>query len=415
MKTKVSVLFYTKKSKAKSNTTVPVYMRITVDGHRAEFSTGKNVELSKWNTSQNRVKGKSEEARITNRHFDVLQSKVFEIENKQAFSGEYFDASDIKNLLTGSKVTERYLIPVFEDHNARMEKLLGKEYATATWKNFKTCLSHLKSFLWKFHKKSDINLKKIESSFLNDFDFYLRSIPTISNNTAVKHTKNLGKILKICFKNNWIEKDLLIYYDGKYNETNPIFLSEHELNAIKNKEFLGKGLNVIRDIFIFSCYTGLAFIDIFNLTKKQITVGIDGHLWIITNRQKTGNSSNVPLLPIAEEIIQKYEHHPLVCNSGKLLPVYTNQKVNEYLKTIADNCGINKNLTFHCARHTFATTVTLTNNVSIESVSKMLGHKSIKTTQHYAKILDKKVSEDMSNLREILSQNNIKKAQASEK
>lgn len=402
MKTKVSVLFYTKKSKAKSNTTVPVYMRITVDGRRAEFSTGKNVELSKWNTSQNRVKGNSEEARMINMHFDVLQSKVFEIENKLVFSGEPFDASDIKNLLTGAKVTERYLIPVFEEHNSRMEKLLGKEYAPSTLKNFKTCLAHLKSFLWKFHRKSDINLTKIERPFLNDFDFYLRSQSNIGNNSAVKHTKSLSKILKICFRNNWIERDLAQFYDGKYNEVNANFLTEEELNAIMKKEFSGKGLNLVRDMFIFSCYTGLAYIDIFNLTKNNISLGIDGNCWIITNRQKTGTSSNVPLLPVAEEIIQKYENHPLVSNSGKLLPVYTNQKVNEYLKTIADNCQISKKLTFHCARHTFATTVTLSNGVSIESVSKMLGHKSIKTTQHYAKILDQKVAYDMSKLENIL-------------
>ena len=144
------------------------------------------------------------------------------------------------------------------------------------------------------------------------------------------------------------------------------------------KEFSGKGLNLVRDIFIFSCYTGLAYIDIFNLTKNNISLGIDGNCWIITNRQKTGTSSNVPLLPVAEEIIQKYENHPLVSNSGKLLPVYTNQKVNEYLKTIADNCQISKKLTFHCARHTFATTVTLSNGVSIESVSKSLVTKALK-------------------------------------
>lgn len=288
-----------------------------------------------------------------------------------------------------------------------MEKLLGKEYAPSTLKNFKTCLAHLKSFLWKIHRKSDINLTKIERPFLNDFDFYLRSQTNIGNNSAVKHTKSLSKILKICFRNNWMERDLAQFYTGKYNEVNANFLTEEELNAIMKKEFSGKGLNLVRDIFIFSCYTGLAYIDIFNLTKNNISLGIDGNCWIITNRQKTGTSSNVPLLPVAEEIIQKYENHPLVSNSGKLLPVYTNQKVNEYLKTIADNCQISKKLTFHCARHTFATTVTLSNGVSIESVSKMLGHKSIKTTQHYAKILDQKVAYDMSKLENILLQKRI--------
>lgn len=334
---------------------------------------------------------------------DILQSNILVIENNLAISGETFDASDIKNLLTGTKVPERYLVPVFEEHNSRMEKLLGKEYAPATLKNFKTCLAHLKSFLWKFYKKADINLAKVEQSFLNDFDFYLRSRANIGNNAAVKHTKNLSKILKICYRNNWIDKDLAQFYNGKYNEVNVNFLTEEELSSIQNKEFSGKGLNLVRDIFIFSCFTGLAYIDIYNLTANQISKGIDGGLWIITNRQKTGTSSHIPLLPVALEIIEKYQGHPLTENSEKLLPVYTNQKVNEYLKTIADTCGITKKLTFHCARHTFATTVTLSNNVSIESVSKMLGHKSIKTTQHYAKILDKKVSEDMKLLKEKLN------------
>jgi len=404
MNAKISVLFYAKKSKTKSNFRVPIYLRITVNGKRAEFSTGKDVEISKWSSAQNRLKGNSEEARAINKYLDILKSNVLVLENKLALSRESFDAIDIKNLLTGANTTERYLIPIFEEHNSKIEKLLGKEYAPATLKNFKTCLAHLKEFLWKFHKKSDIDIQKLEPSFLNDFDFFLRTKPNINNNSAVKHTKNLSKILKLCYQNNWIEKDLVIFYKGKFQEVNVNFLTEEEIRTIKNKDFIGKGLNLVRDIFIFSCYTGLAYIDIFNLTKEQITIGVDGNLWIITNRQKTGINSNIPLLPIAEEIIKKYENHPLVSNSGKLLPVYSNQKVNEYLKTIADNCNINKKLTFHCARHTFATTVTLSNNVSMESVSKMLGHKSIKTTQHYAKILDKKVSEDMNNLKKILNQ-----------
>ena len=404
MNAKISVLFYAKKSKTKSNLRVPIYLRITVNGKRAEFSTGKDVEISKWSSAQNRLKGNSEEARAINKYLDILKSNVLVLENKLALSRESFDAIDIKNLLTGANTTERYLIPIFEEHNSKIEKLLGKEYAPATLKNFKTCLAHLKEFLWKFHKKSDIDIQKLEPSFLNDFDFFLRTKPNINNNSAVKHTKNLSKILKLCYQNNWIEKDLVIFYKGKFQEVNVNFLTEEEIRTIKNKDFIGKGLNLVRDIFIFSCYTGLAYVDIFNLTNEQITIGIDGNLWIITNRQKTGINSNIPLLPIAEEIIKKYENHPLVSNSGKLLPVYSNQKVNEYLKTIADNCNINKKLTFHCARHTFATTVTLSNNVSMESVSKMLGHKSIKTTQHYAKILDKKVSEDMNNLKKILNQ-----------
>ncbi|MCL1032855.1 site-specific integrase [Elizabethkingia anophelis] len=406
MKTKISVLFYAKKSKAKSNLQVPVYLRITVNGKRSEFSTGKNVDLSKWNPEISRIKGNSEEARTINKYFDVLSSKILEIERNLILSGESFDASDVKNLLTGRQGTERYLIPIFQHHNDRMEKLIGKDYALATLKNFKTCLAHLKQFLWSFYKKSDINIKKIEPAFLNDFDFFLRTVAKCNNNSTVKHTKNLAKILKICYQNTWIEKDLVLYYKGKFNEVATSYLTQEEIKSIQDKDFAGQGLNLVRDIFIFSCYTGLAYIDIYNLTKDHISTGIDGNLWIMTHRQKTHTASNIPLLPIAEEILNKYENHPLLIDSVRLLPIYTNQKVNEYLKTIAETCGITKKLTFHVARHTFATTVTLGNNVSMESVSKMLGHRSIKTTQHYAKILDKKVSEDMSCLKTLLMANN---------
>lgn len=257
-----------------------------------------------------------------------------------------------------------------------------------------------------FPKKTDINIKKIDPSFMNDFDFFLRTVTKCNNNSTVKHTKNLGKILKICYHNNWIEKDPVMYYKGKFNEVTANFLTEEEIKNMWNKDFIGKGLNLVRDIFIFSCYTGLAYIDIYNLTKDNINIGIDGNLWIITNRQKTGTVSNIPLLPIAEQIIKKYENHPIALQANKLLPVYTNQKINEYLKTIADNCEISRKLTFHVARHTFATTITLGNNVSMESVNKMLGHKSIKTTQHYAKILDKNVSRDMMALKSLLEQKN---------
>ena len=174
---------------------------------------------------------------------------------------------------------------------------------------------------------------------------------------------------------------------------------EEELEVMANKEIKFERLALVRDIFLFSCYTGLAYIDVKQLSSLNINIGIDGFKWIFTNRQKTDTKSNIPLLPMAEEIIAKYKDHPQCINQGKLLPILSNQKMNAYLKELADMCGIQKELTFHIARHTFATSVTLTNGVPIESVSKMLGHKNLRTTQHYAKILDKKVSEDMQILR----------------
>jgi len=178
------------------------------------------------------------------------------------------------------------------------------------------------------------------------------------------------------------------------------FLTQLEVQTIYGKEMVTDRLKQVRDIFVFSCFTGLAYIDVKNLSKTNISLGIDGEKWIFTHRQKTETASRIPLLPIAAEIIEKYANNPVCLNNDKLLPVLSNQNMNAYLKEIAGVCGINKELTFHIARHTFATTITLTNGVPIESVSKMLGHKSLKTTQHYAKILDKKVSGDMQLLRE---------------
>ena len=200
-----------------------------------------------------------------------------------------------------------------------------------------------------------------------------------------------------------LDKNPFVNYKAKVKEVERAYLVQEEIQAIVDKEFATERLNQVKDIFLYSCFTGLAYIDVKQLTRSNIGLGIDGGKWIFTNRQKTDTRSNISLLPIAEEILDKYKQHPQCLNEGKLLPVLSNQKMNSYLKEIADLCEINKELTFHIARHTFATTVTLTNGVPIESVSKMLGHKNLRTTQHYAKILDRKVSDDMKMLRSKLS------------
>ncbi|WP_317619666.1 site-specific integrase [Chryseobacterium sp. D764] len=198
----------------------------------------------------------------------------------------------------------------------------------------------------------------------------------------------------------WLaQKRSLLGYKAKLKVVERPYLSKEKIQAIYEKEFASDRLSQVRDIFLFSCYTGLAYVDVKKLSKSHVNIGIDGYQWIFTHRQKTDTSIRIPLLPLAQELILKYEDHPECVNSDVLFPVLSNQKMNSYLKEIVSVCGINKDLTFYIARHTFATTVTLSNGVPIESVSKMLGHTNIKTTQHYAKILDKKVSEDMFILR----------------
>lgn len=217
------------------------------------------------------------------------------------------------------------------------------------------------------------------------------------------YIKKLKKIVRLCVANDWLAKDPFMSYKIKIRDTHRTYLLEEEIKTIIEKNLAIERLRVVRDIFIFSCYTGLAYSDVAKLTSSDISTGIDGEKWIFTTRTKTDTATRVPLLPPALAIIQKYANTPESLNNGKLLPVLSNQRMNSYLKELADICGINKELTFHCARHTFATTVTLTNGVPIETVSNMLGHRSLRTTQHYAKILDKKVSDDMQILREKFS------------
>ena len=306
---------------------------------------------------------------------------------------------NIKNSLSGATKRKRFLISIFEEHNNKIKELLGIEYAPGTYERYQTSLKHTKDFLnWKYNV-SDFDIEKIDHSFITDYEFYLRSVRKCANNTAVKYIKNFNKIIKLCLANHWLEKNPFANYKSKVKEVERVYLSEVEIQSIINKDLKIERLSLVRDIFLFSCFTGLAYIDVKNLTKSNISIGIDGDRWIYTHRQKTESASKIPVLPVTQMIIDKYADHPQSVNEQKLLPILSNQKMNAYLKEIAAVCEIEKDLTFHIARHTFATTVTLTNGVPIESVSKMLGHKNLRTTQHYAKVLDKKVSEDMKILR----------------
>ncbi len=408
MQTKISTLFYIKRTKANNLGHVPIYLRVTVDGDRFEMSSTKFVEPNKWSNDNSKVKGNSEEARLINSYLDNLKIKIFVAEKVLLASDVPINLNSLKNEILGIREKKRMLIPIFEDHNNKVKELIGKEYSGATWLRYCTTVKHAADFLkWKY-SSNDIEIKQINHSFITDFEFYLRTQRSCCNNTAVKYIKNFKKIVKICIANGWIDKDPFINYKSKLIEVERDYLLQDELDVIYNKQFSTTRLNQVKDIYLFSCFTGLAYIDAKKLKKDNISIGIDGNRWIFTHRQKTDTASKIPLLPIAEEIIEKYTNHPQCLNEGKLLPILSNQRMNSYLKEIADVCGINKGLTFHTARHTFATTVTLSNGVPIETVSKMLGHTNIKTTQHYAKILDKKVSHDMEQLKEILALKSIK-------
>lgn len=398
-----NLLFYVKKAKINSSGEAPIYLRITIDGKISEISTKRTIQLSKWNSKTQKISGSSEESRSFNFYLKTFEQKVYDIYHELMRDKETVTCETLKNKLLGKGDRVRTIIPIFQDHNDRMEKLIGKEFAKGTLERYKASLKHTKEFLkWKYNV-SDIDIKKIDYSFLNDFEFYLRTEKSCCNNSAVKYIKkNFGKIIRICLSSGWIDKDPFLNYSSTFNEVTRVYLNEQEIEKLFNKNFENERLSQVRSIFLFSCFTGLAYTDTQKLTKDNISIGLDGNKWIFTKRQKTKTTSNIPLLPKAEEIIEKYRTHPVCINSGKLLPILSNQKMNAYLKEIADLCGIKKELTYHIARHTFATTITLSNGVPIESISKMLGHKNLKTTQHYAKILDEKVSKDMSLLKNVL-------------
>jgi site-specific recombinase XerD len=278
-----------------------------------------------------------------------------------------------------------------------------------TLRSYKTSQRYILEFIKSKYKTSDVYLENLNYQFIIGFENFLRnyvckkSLRKIGNNTTIKHIKRLRKMINMAIALEWLNKDPFIKFKAKLEKREREFLTQIELEFIEDYESKISRLDLVKDLFLFSCYTGIAYVDIMELTNKNILKGIDGNLWIETTRVKTKTTVRLPLLEVPETILSKYKTDIRAIAIDKLFPKISNQKLNSYLKEIADLCGIKKNLTFHMARHTFATTVTLTNGVPIESVSKMLGHTKLTTTQIYAKVVESKVSDDMNHLRSILN------------
>jgi len=401
MKTRLSVLFYPKSSNQKESNLVPIYLRVTLNGKRFEMSTDRMVNPKSWIPGGNSIKGGKEEARVLNTYLSNLETKVYKIINNLELSGKEITLDELKANLKGQTEKQHTLIELFDYHNDRMKSLVGKDYANATYKKYKYTLDKVKAFVQHQYKKSDVPLNELNHAFITNFEFYLKTQDKkkIENNTAMKYIKNLKKVVRIAVQNDWIDRDPFTRFVCTYKDPNRGYLTTSELESLENKEMKILRLDQVRDMFVFCCYTGLAFVDLENLSPSDVRMGIDGERWITIYRHKTESRTSIPLMPKALEIVAKYKDHPEAVNKGRLLPVLTNQKLNAYLKEIATICDIDKNLTWHLSRHTFATTITLSNGVPIETVSRMLGHSSIKTTQIYSKVVDTKVSNDMQNLK----------------
>ncbi len=398
MKNSISILFYIKRSKADASGRANIYLRITVDGRRSEMSIRRKVPIKRWNSETGTLMGQSNEAKVINEHLAAIRSNIYKIHNRFLDDGKHVSADRVLNSYLGLDNEKRMLLEVFEEHNTNVNSLVGIDFAHGTAERYRTAKNHVEDYIKLNYKSKDIPIADVNYRFISGLEYYLKTERNCSHNTAVKYITNFKKIIRIALANDWINKDPFLKWKARMKIVDREYLTQEEIQELLNANFRVSRLDQVRDIFIFCCFTGLAYADVKKLSNNDIVLGIDGEKWIETKRTKTNTKSNIPLLPTAIQILQKYAYSKEI-SQNRVLPVLTNQKMNAYLKEIAHLSGIKKNLTTHLARHTFATTVTLSNGVSIESVSKMLGHKSLRTTQHYAKILNRRVSEDMKMLR----------------
>jgi len=395
MDPKIAVHFIGKKSRLTSHHLLPIYLRVTIDGKRFEVATHQHTDPAEWSPTAGKVSGSSATAMRTNMALDEMKRKVYEYKDRIQKEHREFSVHTLREKWFGQDRNTRTLLEVVRLSILDLEKLVAKGvYKKSTLTKYKTTEKHLNDFFKWRDTGTDILLVDLRLPFAGQFVYYLQSEKGMNINSSGKMIKNLKKIVRDCVDKDWLDADPFYRYKVKHIDPKVPHLTAEELHRLEIKEINIPRLATVRDIFLFSCYTGFAYVDVVNLTLNDLKIGIDGRQWLIKNRQKTDVSERVPLLPPAAAIIEKYKGYCLRSSDKKLLPIPSNQKVNAYLKELGDICEITKKITFHIARHTFATTVTLEKGVPIDSVSKMLGHRSIKTTQIYAQVTDKKISDD---------------------
>lgn len=394
----LSVLFIIKKAKLLKNGEAPICMRITVNKRVAEVMIKRSIPIDLWNQKKECSKGKDRVAAELNHYINTVRAKVLQIHRELEIDNKPITADIIKDCFYGRDKVQRSLLEVYAEHNEKCRALIGKEYTESTVTKFDTSINRLKEYIRSCYHRDDIMLAELDGQFIRDFDFWLKTKKHCQNNSALKHLKNLKKIVRITLANDWIKKDPFYGIHFNQEEVNVEFLSREELDILMNKKFTIKRLEQVRDIFVFCCFTALAFVDVQQLSREHLIKDNNGALWIRKARQKTNQMCNIPVLSIPQRILRKYEDNAECIKKGVLLPVISNQRMNAYLKEIADLCGITKRLTTHVARHTAATVVFLANDVSMENVSKILGHSNIRMTQHYAKVLDSSIMREMVNV-----------------
>lgn len=391
----VRILCFIKKTKLLKNGEAPIFIRLTKGLERAEFGLKKSVLPQHWDDKSQRVNSDSPTSAEINTLISNYLLSIKSVIDYLRFTQDTISPQEVINRINSKKNQQRTILQIFREHNAKVEKLLGIDYAKGTIKRYETCLAHTQNFIrWQF-KRDDLPLDQINPQFIKNYEFYLKTERKCNHNSATKYLKNFKKIVRIAVENNWIEHDPFASIQFKFKPVDTVFLTEQELELIIRKDINIERLALVRDIFLFCCFTGLAFTDVKELKKEHLSIDKEGCLWINKRREKTNQMSTIFVIDGARRIIEKYKNHPVVLDKSIVLPVISNQKMNGYLKEIADICGIEKSITTHTARHTFATTVALGNNIPIEVVSKVIGHSNIKMTQHYAKMTEPLIKRNM--------------------
>lgn len=389
-----AILFFIRDSRVRKDGTTSIEVVLTVNGERCAFSTGKKVKSCNWDKNKQQVKGKDEEAQSLNNYLKAIKAKLYQKEAELLDRGFIITADLLRDAYFDKveSIKERSLFEVFEEHNQEQEKLIGNGVSKAThWVSVYT-IRLLREFVQQKYKREDLYLRELNLNFIQSFHSFLRIDKGMAQNSSTKHLKLLKKIINLSVANSYMAFNPFSTYKVEREPVEIDFLDEEELRKMINFDTPLPRLERAKDMFLFGCFTGLSYIDIKTLTPEHFEKDSAGRIWIKKRRVKTGVLSRIPLLPIAKLILDKYK------GGEKLLPIQDPADINKYLKDIAILCGINKRICFHTNRHTFASTVTLANNISLEVVSKMLGHTNTRMTAHYAKLIDKCIGEQMDKL-----------------
>lgn len=390
----MNVLVYIIKTRKLRNGECPVLLRVTIDGAWSDIRINRSVKEEIWDAKLGMCRGKSREANELNEYIRSLHTRLYEIHRNMVLQDELFTPELLLKKLFNRETTKTVL-QFFKEHNEDCRLRIGLDYAYSTVNRYDNCYKSLQAVIEKECGKSDITFSEFTSQLIRKYELYLTVDKGISLNTLVRYMKVVKKVCTLAIRAGLLKNDPFVGIKFRQPKTHPVFLTKEELEIIMQKEFTLPRIAIVRDVFVFCCFTGLAFVDVSTLKKEHIVMDNEGTYWIRKTREKTENMCDIPLLDVPLEIIRRYENHKICKSKGILLPVMCNQKMNSYLKEIADFCCIDKDITTHTARHTFATTVTLANGVALTNVARMLGHSSTRMTEHYARVLNHNICSDM--------------------